>query len=216
MFSRSVSGSSIRNEWASRRLVDRMKRTLRANTRPVNPWPRSYRGGKPAMRDTGELERSIKPFYDQNVAIAGTEHVRGTHDSESPRTITTGKNRGYLSIPLSPPLSASEARMYNNNKVPGGFVLYSGPEGPGVYIRSSERRKASYSTVPARGLRGLSGATRRIKTSRASTYKTITRVKAFIRKTTIPARSFAKPQNDWIQTIRDGWLEHIVTGKLPK
>lgn len=208
-----------RNQWASNRLQEYVMGRFKIQQN-VKSGFRDFRAGQVALSDTGELRRSFKPFYDITTSGTGTEHVRGTHDSIIPRRISTTKNRGYLSIPLSPPLSASQARTYNNSRVPGGFVLYKGPEGPGVYTASkvgSSAKKARGANLnpqkkPATAITATK--TRGPRKPNAWDDGKIHRVKAFVKGSLMPQRLLAYPEPVWIQYIGDGWLSYITTGRF--
>jgi hypothetical protein len=60
------------------------------------------------------------------------------------------KNSQFLAIPLSPPLSITEARMRKPRSFAGAFVLMKGPEGPGLY-----RKTGNLGSLAGRGVKGV-------------------------------------------------------------
>ncbi len=192
---RAANGQALHSDagWYMR---NRMKHGMENFGYPaVRPWPRSYRlSGRPLVHKR-RLLNSISYAATANLAVAGTmDPAAAIHDNPS-RTLQTSKNRGYLAIPLSPPLSPSEAEAYRTARVPDGFVIYgksgngkpragrdaSGYEGPGVYRK-----------------RG----------------KLIQRVKAFVKQVRTTQRSITSFPMRFLHVVPERWIEFIMTGKF--
>lgn len=108
-------------------------------------WPAVRRGGSPLM-DTKVLSKS----NDYRV-VGQTLEVGNTRPQA--RLMNRGgdvvpKNARFLAIPCSPPLSITEARVLKPRSFAGAFVLMKGPEGPGLY-RKTSRAGSSGTSRPA-------------------------------------------------------------------
>lgn len=122
-----------------------MPATIREN-RPGWPRPsahsRAWRTGGQPLVDTGRLVNSWAWRATQSNVRIWTA-VKYANQLDKGGVI---RPRGkFLLIPLSPPLSMTEARGWPRGRsaiqarYPGSFFLFHGPEGPGIYRKSRVR-----------------------------------------------------------------------------
>ena len=118
-------------------LVARGLRQNIGNWSPPSSWARSYRAGGQPLLDTRRLSNSIA--YKANPR--GTDIGTNVPYAKSlNRGMKIRPKKSWLLIPLSPPLSQTEARGFPRGKAaikaryPGSFFLEHGPDGPGIYL----------------------------------------------------------------------------------
>ena len=139
------------------------------------------RNGEPLL-DSGHLRDSITFKATKDDLLIGTTlKYGGIHQRGG--TIVPRKGK-YLALPLSPPLSPSEARTKGPRDFPGAFVLVKGPEGPGLY-----RKARGLVTAHNRFSGGASKYSRRSKLAGAVG---IERIFAFMKSVRIPKREYLK------------------------
>lgn len=136
-------------------LVTRGLRTNIGKWPGPSGWARSYRAGGQALLDTRRLSNSIAYQADARGVDIGTNVP---YAKPLNRGMTIRPKKRWLLIPLSPPLSRSEAVAFPRGKAaiqaryPGSFFLERGPEGPGVY-RPGGRVTIGHRIVGKRGKR---------------------------------------------------------------
>jgi hypothetical protein len=146
-------------------------------------WPAVRRGGSPLM-DTKVLSKS------NDFRINGTTLEVGNTRPQA-RLMNRGgtvlpKKGPFLWMPLSPPLSPTEARM--GGRFPGAFPLMHGPEGPGIYRKTGAFRGKVHG---------------------------IERIVAAIRKATIKQRKFIYWGDAALNAIKDRWKKKIFGQTVP-
>ncbi len=114
---------------------------------------RAWRTGGQPIVDTGRLVNSWAWKSTQaNVTVFTAVRYARQLDKGG---VIRPKGR-FLLIPLSPPLSMTEARGWPRGKAaiaaryPGSFFLFHGPEGPGIYRKSRARVASSLRSRTAR------------------------------------------------------------------
>lgn len=166
-------------------------------------WPASHRPAfgpetSDPLVDTGELMRGI------GYKVEAGDLFVGAGDGGSklrkaallqygsaglPGGVVKPKNSKWLAIPILGPgaLTKSEARTMRARDFHGAFVLMKGPEGPGIY------RKSTSSSSLLHGRRGGHGK------SGGQKAKSVVRIFAFVDSVTIPARPYLLFQNEDVE-----------------
>lgn len=96
-------------------------------------WPAVARGGSPLI-DTGLLRNSNDWRVEGDVLIVGNTRPQARVQNRGGTIVP--KNSRFLALPLSPPLSRTQARVNKPRDFAGAFVLMKGPNGPGLYRKS--------------------------------------------------------------------------------
>ena len=181
-----------------------MPATIREN-RPGWARPSSYyrawrTGGQPIV-DTGRLVNSWAwRATASNVRIWTAVKYAYQLDKGGPI-----RPRGkFLLIPLSPPLSMTEARGWPRGRsaiqarYPGSFFLFHGPEGPGIYRKSRVRIASNLSSRTAK----YAGRT-----------KGIERIAAARRQINQRGYHFGHWRQEWMPDLIDVSTRFLMTGK---
>lgn len=151
-----------------------MPATIRENRlgwpRPSSHYRAWRQGGQPLV-DTARFVNSWAWRATQSDVHVWTA-VRYAYQLDKGGTI---RPRGrFLLIPLSPPLSMTEARGWTRGQAaiaaryPGSFFLFHGPEGPGIYRKSRVRTGSNLRSRTARyagrtkGIERIAAARRQI------------------------------------------------------
>jgi hypothetical protein len=182
-----------------------MPDTIRKN-RPGWPKPdgrfRAWRAGESPLVDTGRLSGSWAWRANQRDVRIWTA-VRYARQLDRGGEI---RPRGrFLLIPLSPPLTKSEARAWPTGRAaiaarfPGSFFLF-GPEGPGIYRKSRRRTGSNVRSRTAR----YQGRTRSIE-----------RIAAARRSVNQRGYHFGHWRREWMPDLIAVAQEFIVTGRGP-
>jgi len=100
-------------------------------------WPAVARGGSPLI-DTGLLRNSNDWRVEGDTLLIGNTRPQARLQNRG--GVLVPKNAKFLAIPLSPPLSRTEARVKKPRDFPGAFVLMHGPNGPGLYRKTGQFR----------------------------------------------------------------------------
>ena len=183
-----------------------MPATIREN-RPgwvkPSPYYRAWRSGGQPLIDTGRLVNSWAWRATQSNVRVWTA-VRYAYQLDRGGPI---RPRGrFLLIPLSPPLSMTEARAWPRGKsaiaarYPGSFFLFHGPEGPGIYRKSRVRTGSNLRTRTAR----YQGRTLGIE-----------RIAAARRQINQRGYHFGHWRSEWMPDLIDMTGRYLVDGKLP-
>lgn len=191
-----------------------VQRGLRENVGgwpPASSWPRGYRRGGEALRDTGRLRNSISYRASASGMAAGT-------NVKYARILNRGgvirpKGR-FLLLPLNPPLTPSEVRAWPRGAAgiraayPGSFFLF-GPEGPGIYRKSRVRSVTAAQRKERRRL-GLPSARWQPRT------KTVERIAAAVRSVRVPAFWYLRWRAPWVRFLAQKYVEwYAARGNVP-
>lgn len=152
--------------------------------------PPKYRRGRP-LYDRGILQASVT-FRVGSDLVIGTEDIRGGVHQRG-KTIVPGPGKKFLAIPLSPPLTPTEARAGNPRSYVGAFVLMKGPEGPGIY-----RASRSGAAVNIRS--------RKTSYRNAGSGRGIERIFALVRSVEVHARPFMKLTERFLGRVKAIWV----------
>lgn len=160
-------------------------------------WARPKRRIGSPLQDTGRMRDSwAYSANDQDVRIGTKVRYAGVH--QGGRVITPRSGRKFLLIPLSPPLSITEVRAWPLGKAaiaaryPGSFFLIKGPEGPGIYRKTSRTAFTVGSRVR---------------------HVVIERIAAAVRSVKIDSRPMAKKSDRLLRSIGKAWVLWIARGE---
>lgn len=169
---------------------------------PVQAWPRLMRAGARNLFDRARIYKSIGYRVGVNdVSIGTAVPYAGRHNDGA---IVRPHGR-WLAIPQSPPLRQSESHKETKEfRAQGSFVLMRGPEGPGIY------RKTTNQSV--RRVTVVRGKRRNVKRTRPSG---IERIFAFVKSTRLPKRRFLDWNMPSLAEITRRWTTYIATGQMP-
>ncbi|MEO6323838.1 MAG: hypothetical protein ABIT01_19595 [Thermoanaerobaculia bacterium] len=155
---------------------------------PLGSFPRSFRAGGQLLRDTGRILASIAYLVTQELLRVGSPLVfTRIHNEGGVIRPTHGR---FLCFALSPPLTPSEARTKGPRDFPGAFPLIRGPEGPGIYRKTSIR---------------IVGSRKRARQ--------IERIFAFSKVVRIPRRRFLYWRPEALKAIARKWAAWIKTAR---
>lgn len=149
-------------------------------------WPDVARGGSPLI-DTGSLRNANDWRVEGDTLVVGNTRPQARLMNRGGDIVP--KNARFLALPLSPPLSRTEARTKRPRDFAGAFALMRGPEGPGVY-----RKTGGWAGIPY---------------ARSFKVRGIERIFAFARKVTIKKRPFLF-WGDAMDTIRERFKARIA------
>lgn len=163
---------------------------------PPSSWARSYRAGGQPLLDTRRLSNSIAYKADAKGTDIGTNVP---YAKSLNRGMTIRPKKRWLLIPLSPPLSQTEARAFPRGKeaiqarYPGSVFTVHGDDGPGIYRKVGFT--AARSIVSARTRRG--GAYERVKRGGALRAVRSERIAAAVRSVTLKRYGFLEWRPEW-------------------
>ena len=100
-------------------------------------WAEVRRGGSPLI-DTGLLRNSNDWRVESDTLFIGNTRPQARLQNRGGTVVP--KNARFLALPLSPPLSGTEARTKKPRDFAGAFVLMHGPSGPGLYRKTGQYR----------------------------------------------------------------------------
>ena len=160
-------------------------------------WKATRRGNSPLL-DTGRLSNSIQYSVEGDTVIIGSKVPYAGLMNYGGKVVP--KNARWLAIPQSPPFSASEARRVKPRDFPTAFVLMKGPEGPGLY------RKTSYGVSKAAAARSGGWKT-------AGKFHGVERLFAFVAEVTIPQRQFLKWTDPVLEKIATMLRNYVVNNE---
>lgn len=194
-----------------------MPDTIRKN-RPG--WPRpsgryhGWRAGGTPLVDDGYLSGSWawQVPNQHNVRIwTAKKYAKPLDEGKAIRP----RNGRFLLIPLSPPLTKTEAKGFPMGKAairaryPGSRFLLKGPEGPGIY------RPIRYRAGQVIARTGRGGQYRRTKSHRYVYRRSIERIAAARRLVQLPAFRFGHWRKEWMPDLVAVAQEFVVTGRGP-
>lgn len=177
-------------------------------------WPPPLRRIGAPLQDTGRLRASwAYNATDADVRIGTNVRYSVTH--QEGRVIRPRAGKKFLLIPLSPPLSSTEARSWPIGKAaiqaryPGSFFLLKGPDGPGIYRKKNGAGWKVKHFASGHRFKGAIGWMR----TKTKEHGTIERIAAARRVVKIKPRIVAKASDRVIRSIESSWGAWIVFGK---
>lgn len=179
-----------------------MGKVLTGPFRAVKAWPRLMRSGARNLFDRARIFKSIGYRVGVNDVSIGTAVPYAGRHNRGAVVVPRGR---WLAISQSPPLRQAESHKKTSDfRAQGSFVLMRGPEGPGIY------RKTTAQSV--RRVTVVRGNRRNVIRKKPSG---IERIFAFVRSTRLPKREFLAWNMPSLAEITRRWTMFIATGQMP-